>query len=154
MLWGCFVVLVVFAFCPLGSVVTGTPAAHCHQHAYLRQLHLLTTQRRTVSPDSGIRTYTGCFLCFLDCFSRVFFFPLSKVATFPPKRRVQVLVLRHSPVEPACEDLDFPAFFVFIFSLIKSSLCLPFSKPNKRAVYFYFLTAVLYLCLGSRLSKT
>lgn len=111
MFWGCFVVL-LFCFCPLGawwvqsSLVLHTCSAS-PSTAYLRQLHLLQGQ---------ILYPADLFFLFFPCF---------RSRNHPPERGVKALVLGHTAVELACEDLAFRALFVISLSSIGDTFVCP-----------------------------
>lgn len=57
------------------------------------------------------------------------------------------MVLGHSTVEPACEDLDFRAFVVFSFSSIEALSACPFVQPIKSFFCFVFFNFDLAYCI-------
>lgn len=63
------------------------------------------------------------------------------------------MVLGHSTVEPACEDLDFWAFFVFSFSSIEVLSVCPFVQPIKRFCFFLILNWHIVSVFGSKMKK-
>lgn len=57
-------------------------APACYAASGEHAVYSHSTEQSTT--HTGARAHTGCFSCFLGCFSRVF--PVSKIVTFPPPR--------------------------------------------------------------------